>query len=204
MNSYLDKQIKITFGKDFDQMSEEEKREITEITLSYKDFKGDLTGVSITELLKFPNLKKCLISGFELTDDDLEVFNDLEKLRGIQFSGCSFLEVTNALRNIEIVVIDGCAEIPKKLLQGNETLRYFRAVNQSYFDVASLSGCNNLIEAYLQRSTLANILELRKLKNLKLVNLNGSKFNLLAYTHLRTSQKLQVEYDKDAPPDYSR
>ncbi len=204
MNSYLDKQIKVTFGKSFDEMTEEEKESITEITLSYKDFKGDLTGVSITELLKFPNLKKCLISGFEITNDDMEVFNELVSIRGIQFSGCSFLEIDIPLNDLELVVIDGCTRVPKKLLQENKKLRFFRAVNQRYFDIECLRGCSALEEAYLQRSTLVNLLELRRLKSLRLVNLNGSKFNFLAYTHLKNIKGAGIEYDKDAPPDYSR
>ena len=190
MNSYLDKQIKVTFGKSFDEMTEEEKESITEITLSYKDFKGDLTGVSITELLKFPNLKKCLISGFEITNDDIEVFNELVSLRGIQFSGCSFLEIDIPLKHLELVVIDGCTRVPKKLLQENKKLRFFRAVNQRYFDIECLNGCRALEEVYLQRSTLVNLLELRRLKSLRLVNLNGSKFKFLTYTHLKSSQRL--------------
>ena len=90
MNSYLDKQIKVLFGKSFSEMSEEEKLQITEITLPYKNFSGELTGVLIGELSQFPALKKCLISGFELNDDDLEVLKQISTLRGIQFSSCDF------------------------------------------------------------------------------------------------------------------
>ena len=42
MNSYLDRQIRFYFGKSFDEMTEEEKTQITEITLPYKDFNGNL------------------------------------------------------------------------------------------------------------------------------------------------------------------
>ena len=170
MNSYLDKQIRVLFGKSFSEMSEEEKMQITEITLPYKNFNGELTGALMSELSQFPALKKCLISGFELNDDDLEILNQIATLRGIQFSGCDFSEVTEALCDLEVVVIDNCGNIPKRLLQNNSSLRLFRAVNQSYFDVGNLLGCNALEEAYLQRSTLVNLLSLKMLKSLKLVN----------------------------------
>ena len=208
MNSYLDKQIKVLFGKSFSEMSDEEKVQITEITLPYKNFSGELTGVSISELLQFPALKKCLISGFELNDDDLEVLKQISTLRGIQFSSCDFSDITEALGDVEVVVIDNCSNIPKKLLQKNGSLRLFRTVNQRYFDVENLLGCNALEEAYLQRSTLVNLLSLKMLKSLKVANFNGSKMNLLALTHLRKLKDLKIEYDKelekDGIPDFSR
>ena len=208
MNSYLDKQIKVLFGKSFSEMSDEEKVQITEITLPYKNFSGELTGVSISELLQFPELKKCLISGFELNDDELEVLKQISTLRGIQFSSCDFSDITEALGDVEVVVIDNCSNIPKKLLQKNGSLRLFRTVNQRYFDVENLLGCNALEEAYLQRSTLVNLLSLKMLKSLKVANFNGSKMNLLALTHLRKLKDLKIEYDKelekDGIPDFSR
>ena len=208
MNSYLDKQIKVLFGKSFSEMSDEEKVQITEITLPYKNFSGELTGVLISELLQFPALKKCLISGFELNDDDLEVLKQISTLRGIQFSSCDFSDITEALGDVEVVVIDNCSNIPKKLLQKNGSLRLFRAVNQRYFDVENLLGCNALEEVYLQRSILVNLLSLKMLKSLKVANFSGSKMNFLALTHLRKLKDLKVEYDKelekDGIPDFSR
>ena len=153
-------------------------------------------------------LKKCLISGFELNDDDLEVLKQISTLRGIQFSSCDFSDITEALGDVEVVVIDNCSNIPKKLLKKNGSLRLFRAVNQRYFDVENLLGCNALEEAYLQRSTLVNLLSLKMLKSLKVASFNGSKMNLLALTHLRKLKDLKVEYDKelekDGIPDFSR
>ena len=204
MNSYLDKQIKFTYGKSFDEMTEEEKGQIIEITLTYKDFRGDLTGMSISSLSQFPNLKKCLISGFEINDDDIEVLRTLTSIRGIQFSGCDFSETTLPLGDVELVVLDGCKAVPKRLLQNNEKLRLFRAVNQARFDTSMLRGCRVLEEVYLQRSTLVNLGELKKLKKLNLVNLNGSRFNYLIVSSLRNNDSLRVEYEKNAPPDYSR
>lgn len=204
MNSYLDRQIRFYFGKSFDEMNEEEKTQITEITLPYKDFNGNVTGVSIAELSKFPNLKKCLISGFEITDDDIEVLRELSTLRGIQFSGCDFSEVKTNLGELELVVIDGCRNIPKSMLQANPKLRLFRATNQNFFDVECLKGCVSLEEVYLQRSTLVNLLELMNLRGIRLVNLNGSKMNFLAFTHLSKNINAKVEYEKDGPPDFTR
>lgn len=202
MNSYLNKQIEYIFGKTFDEMTDEEKSEITEITIFLKDFNGDFTGASISDLLKFPSLKKCLINGFSITDNDLRLLDSIETLRGIQFSKCNFSESTIPLGDIELVVLDSCENVSKQLLQKNKSLRYLRVVNQDYFDAMSLNECTNLVEAYLQRTTVSNLTALTRLKELKLVNLNGSRFNFIAYTHLKSSVK--VEYAKDSAPGLDR
>lgn len=202
MNNYLNKQIEYSFGKKFEDMSDEEKRKITEITLFLKDFNGEQTGISIADLLSFPNLKKCLINGFSITDEDLKTLGSIESLRGIQFSKCDFSEATVPLGNMELVILDSCERVPNDFFRNNTILRFLRVVNQSHFDVEALADCVNLIEAYLQRTTISNLAGLSELKSLKFVNLDGSKFNFLAYTSLKSS--VQVEYKKDSMPELGR
>ena len=42
------------------------------------------------------------------------------------------------------------------------------------------------------------------LRGIRLVNLNGSKMNFLAFTHLSKNINAKVEYEKDGPPDFTR
>lgn len=202
MNKHLDEQIKYFFGKSFDEMSDEEKMQITSLTLAKNNFRGEPNDISISELARFPNLQKCLLQEFDLTDSDIGVLKQIGTLNGIQFTNCDFSAVTCALSDVELVVLNSCKKVPRCLLKGMPSLKYLRVVNQNYFDAESLTECSALEKAYLQKTTISNLAALRSLPHLKLVNLDGSKFNFLALPQLKSS--MEIEYKRDYVPEPDR
>lgn len=202
MNQYIEEQIRFKYGKSFEEMSDEERRQITEITLFAEDFRGNPTGIKISDLEHFPNIQRCLIKKFNLTDYDLGVLANRESLRGVQFSNCDLRQTTSLNSSLEIVVLDGCVKVPKHFLKGSVNLRSLRVVNQGYFDVTSLDDCSLLENVYLQNTVIVNLMGLRRLKSLKSVNLDGSTFNLLALQKLKGS--VEIEYQSNSSPDLSR
>ena len=202
MNRYIEEQILFTYGKKFEDMTEEEKAQITELTLFAENFRGEPTDIKISDLDVFPNIQKCLIKEFKLTDDDLRFLASIQSLRGVQFSNCDLGKTTSLNSGLELIILDGCTNVPKQFLKGNAALRIVRVVNQTYFDVASLAESLLLEKAYFQNTVIVNLMALRKLGSLKLVNLDGSKFNFLALPRLK--EFVEVEYQKDSHPDLSR
>lgn len=202
MNKYLDEQIRYFFGKSFDEMNEDEKMQVTSLTLAQNNFRGEKNDISILELRQFPNLQKCLLQEFDLTDTDIDVLKQIGTLKGIQFSNCNFASVNSSLTDLELVVLSSCENVPKHLLKGLKTLKYLRVVNQKYFDAEVLSSCSALERAYLQKTTILNLATLKRLPSLKLINLDGSIFNFLALHQLKSS--MDVEYKRDYVPEPDR
>ena len=202
MNQYIEKQIKVTYGKTFEEMSDVEKESITEISIFAENFRGQSTDIKIPDLASFPNIQRCLIKGFALSDEDINFLIGLKSLKGVQFSNCDFSQATSLNSDLELIVLDGCEGVSNQFLRGNTSLRILKIVNQEYFDVSSLGECSSLEQVYLQKTRLTNLINLRRLPGLKFVNLDGSSFNFFVLLQLR--RVVKVEYQKDFQPGVDR
>lgn len=198
-SDYLKKQIKNYFGKEYENMTDDEKDKVTMIAISKRDIIGNLTDAEIFEISQFSNLQRCLIQGFKITDRDIQCLNEKESLRGVQFSNCNFDGVKGKLNKLELIVLDGCENVPNTFFLEAEKLKFLRVIGQKDFDVVSLIKCAKLERIYFQRTALRNLSLLKNLENLKYVNLDCSKFNLLAASNLK--RKIAVEYKLNGEPE---
>lgn len=198
-SKFLREQISNYFGKDFDEMTEEEKRQVTMVVLSQKDVRGEETDACFSDLEELPALERCVVQDFYLSDSDIDILNRIKYLRGLQFSKCNFSGVRRHLRGLELLVLDGCRNVVDSIISDLEDLKFIRVIDQDMFDAKALEKCKALERAYLQRTVIRNLNELGRLKSLKSVNLDCSKFNYLAATNLK--RNVHVEFKMTGEPE---
>jgi hypothetical protein len=200
----LNKQIKFEFGKSFEQLNDEEKRKITTVTLKKKDLAGKPTNMNISELRELLGLKKCLISNFEITDEDMIVLSKLSSLEWIQFSDCTFKNKEKSFENesLKLLIVNNCNGNLKRLFSKNENLEEVKVVWQKGFNASDLVGCDKLTDIFLQRTEVKNIEILSALKSVKKLNLDGSTFSSSGLNLIRrANREINIEYEKNAIPE---
>lgn len=194
----IDEQIKFFYRKSFNEMNDIEKQDITDITLNYKDFRGNNTDINIYELLQLPNLKTCTINGFDITEEDIRDLKKCKNLKSIQFSNCNFINTKISLINLESLIIDNCKGDLEKIFSKLEELTFIQIVSNEVFNVSYIEKCKNLKKIYIQDTTIKKLEKLKKFENLEYVNLNQSKFSKISFEILKRNSKFKIDYDKDA------
>jgi hypothetical protein len=200
----LNKQIRFEFGKNFEQMSDEEKNNITSIVLRKNDLTGKETNMSVSELRNFLGLTKCVISDFEISDDDMQILSVMPKLEVIQFSECNFKNSQKPFSNsnLKLLIIDNCSGNIVSLFTENENLEKLRVVGQNEFDASLLARCNNLLDIFLQKTEVKKLEAISNLKNVRRLNLDGSIFNFSALDIISSQNSdITIEYEENAIPE---
>ena len=192
-----DEQIRFFYNKSFYEMNEIEKQQISDISINRKKFDGKNTETTIAEVLEFPNLRKCTINGFNITEEDIKTLNKCKNLKDVQFSNCSFTDANISLKNIESLVIDNCRGKLERIFEKLEQLKVLHIVGHEPFDIAYIEKCKELKRIYIQDTTIKRVGQLKNFKELEYVNLSKSKFNQIAFALLKNSCKFEIDYDKD-------
>lgn len=194
----IDDQIKFFYSKSYNEMTEIEKQSIVDITINHKKFNGKNTDSNISEVLEFPCLEKCTISGFNITEEDIKVLNKCKTLKEIQFSNCNFININLLLKNIETLIIDNCKGSLGSIFERLEELTFLQVVGHEIFDIKHIEKCKKLRKIYIQDTVIKRIELLKNFAELELVNLNKSKFNQIAFALLKKNSEFEIVYDKNA------
>lgn len=78
----------------YDDVSEEDFDEITELIFKSKTFGGEKTDVDLKWISLFPNLERVRIIGFEIEQDVLDILVNQMRLHSVEFSKCNMGEIS--------------------------------------------------------------------------------------------------------------
>ena len=157
---------------EIEEITENDLKKIENISLNKKKLNGKENDIELKEIEKIPNLKTIVISNFEINNQILEILNNHKKLGIVQFSRCKFREIIPINKNIKYIVIDKCQDFKWDLINNNEIVRIIDAK----VEFSGRENLNKTKELYLQKCAIQNSIKLCEYPKLKVLNLDGSKF----------------------------
>ena len=155
---------------DFEDINEDRLEEIEEIYLNAYLLNGKQTGITIEDVLKFPNLRELKLGNFNITENDVETIAKLEKLEELEIFDCKFTDVDfdKIAKKVQRLIFSKCKEMNFKYPNVKEII-----IRNSKVDFDNLNfECAKRVEIILSR--IKNVVDLTEFKNIEEVNLDGS------------------------------
>lgn len=78
----------------YDDISEEDFDEITELVFNSITFGGEKTGVDLNWIALFPNLERVRIIGFDIEQEVLDILANQMRLHSVEFSKCNMGDIS--------------------------------------------------------------------------------------------------------------
>lgn len=160
-----------------DELTIDNIKEITSISLNGIDIDGDKIVYDVQELKILENLNTITLTNILINDEVIDVINSFIHLKSLILNECNFISTKSI--NVEIVnlIIVGGKNSDLSIFQNLSKIKSLKILYNDEFDINNVLKMNNLEEFYLCNSTVKNITNITKLKNLKILNLDGSKLD---------------------------
>lgn len=195
----LKRQIALRIGKlNFEDVTEEDFDEISELTLNFKSINGKKTDINLNVLEFFPYLKKIRIIDFDINQEDICKINKLECVEVLEFSRCKFNKINFDVIEERLKKIDfsECGELAFKYPKVKNILINMCEIDFEFVDLEAVQ------KIYVFDSVIKNLPDLSKYKDLEKVIFDGSKIidangkeieDALISEHTEYSHKANVE-----------
>lgn len=155
-----------------DNILEEDLKEVEDITLNKKLLNGKENDIDLTELELLPNLKTLTIINFYIDKKIVDIINKKELLWAVQFTKCKFQAAEQINNDIKYLIVEQCENFDSRLINNNEIIR----IIGENIDLNLLKS-NETRQLYLQECNIKNSEKILEYKNLKYLNLDGSKMD---------------------------
>lgn len=164
-NDILKKSILNATNKDnFSEVNESDIIKLENIVFTSEDSNGKKTGITFSDILKFPNLKYITLQNFIINEDSLQVFNIHSQMLEISFINCEF--ICNNFQNMQKIPkkikFINCKNIPSKL-PSIEELFFERSIID--FDSIDFQKLKNMKINY---STVLNMYDVETKANIEI------------------------------------
>ena len=153
--------------------------------------------IDLTEIVKLKNLKSISLKFFEITDKVIEAIDQLDFIETIEFSMCIFKNKSILSNKLKSIVIYNCQEFDINMINSNISLEKLQIIHSGIIDITDLKQFKNLKflkiahcnvinissidmlecleQLYLNHIEITCDMDIKKMHNLKLISLNGSK-----------------------------
>ncbi len=147
------------------------KKEIENILLEATNINGKPTGIKISDILHFPDLKHVTLQNFLIDDNAIKIINKHSRLTTITFVNCKFncKEFEYMEKNPETMKFFNCKNIPKYLPK-IENL-YFSRCNIDFNSI----DFNVLLNLKIEYSNIKNVYNIEEKDNVKNIEIFESK-----------------------------
>ena len=155
-----------------DNIQEKDLKEVEDITLNKKLLNGKENDIDLTELELLPNLKTLTIINFYIDKKIIDIINKKKLLWAVQFTKCKFQTAEQINNDIKYLIVEQCENFDSRLINNNEIIR----IIGENIDLNLLKS-NETRQLYLQECNIKNSEKILEYKNLKYLNLDGSKMD---------------------------
>ena len=191
----LTEYVYLTLNKDRNTpLYDDDLEKIKDITLDAIDFLDEPTDVTIFDLVFFKNVKSCLIANMSISENEVNVLNNLDSIQSIQFTNCVFPSGKKIKMKAEYVILDGCKSANMSVFDEMSGITKLRIVNCDNVDLVGLEKLSGITELYLQNLELNDIDSVKVLDKLEYVNLNGTKVKKL--TDVLKNPNIKVDHEE--------
>ena len=155
----------------------------------------------LSDLLNFNKLKNCTIKDFIINDNSIKILNKLTELETLHFDNCTFkLSQETLSLKLNKLIFSFCNDVNLNIIKSKDTITYLRITSGNNINldfIENFTGLNHLI---LQSIIINDISFINSLKDLKELNLNGSKIlkNKKYITDLKHT--INIEFNKNNLP----
>lgn len=155
-----------------DNIQEKDLKEVEDITLNKKLLNGKENDIDLTELELLPNLKTLTIINFYIDKKIIDIINKKKLLWAVQFTKCKFQTAEQINNDIKYLIVEQCENFEPILINNNEIIR----IIGEDIDLNLLKS-NETKQLYLQECNIKNSEKILEYRNLKYLNLDGSKID---------------------------
>ena len=155
----------------------------------------------LSDLLNFNKLKNCTIKDFIINDNSIKILNKLTELETLHFDNCTFkLSKETLSLKLKKLIFSLCNDINLNIIKSKDTITYLRITSGNNINLDFIENFNGLNHLILQSIIINDISFINSLKNLKELNLNGSKIlkNKKYITDLKHT--INIEFNKNNLP----
>lgn len=167
-------------NKNIFEITEDDLKNITRISLSKENIFGKITDYQISDLKYLNGLKECSLSGFEITDQDISIINDLPELEFLSLDFCSFKLISKSINNLKLeeLYLDKCIDFSVSNINSSN-LKFLSIIG--FKDEMNSINFNDLVSFYNMEvlsvhnykiENMENVIN--SLPNVKILNLDGS------------------------------
>ena len=200
MNKFLVKDIYTKLLKFSGKpLSREELESIKEFSVNNFTYSGELKGINLEELKVMPNIEKLTLQRFQISDEELKALENLESLKDLFFSGCSFsAEEFYEFPNLSSIEFNMCKylQFPKIKLP---KIVYINCAEEG-LDLGNLTNLQNV--EYITMKNIKKIKDFNltsQMQNLKKLNIDGSDVDDKK-TLKDLSKKIRVSHESNSYP----
>ena len=155
----------------------------------------------LSDLLNFNKLKNCTIKDFIINDNSIKILNKLTELETLHFDNCTFkLSKETLSLKLKKLIFSFCNDINLNIIKSKDTITYLRITSGNNINLDFIENFNGLNHLILQSIIINDISFINSLKDLKELNLNGSKIlkNKKYITDLKHT--INIEFNKNNLP----
>ena len=155
----------------------------------------------LSDLLNFNKLKNCTIKDFIINDNSIKILNKLTELETLHFDNCTFkLSKETLSLKLKKLIFSFCNDINLNIIKSKDTITYLRITSGNNINLDFIENFNGLNHLILQSIIINDISFINSLKDLKELNLNGSKIlkNKKYITDL--NHTINIEFNKNNLP----
>lgn len=193
----LKAQVSKILGKtDFDEIDLQEVDDITFNNRSCFDY-------DINDLRYFKNLKGLTLIKFQIDDNVIDILNDLKGFKSIQFSRCDFVTDKKLNAKIENIFLNNIGTtVDLNIIDGEQPkLMQIACTSVEKVVLSDLSKYPALLRVELQNCNIENFDELKRVKNLRMLNVDGSgidddKLEFFRDRNVFLSNELEMDIDE--------
>ena len=187
------------------EVSAEELREVDELEVFAKSFSGKDYNIDLKSLTELPGLKILSLSGFTLSDEDVETINSLQELEELSLDQCKVKTLGLTLPKLQALVV---ADSLVASYGDTEFPEYTEFSGIRTLDLRKSKPSTKLSQVLIENCRVAGFSNIVNSPNLTAVSLYSSSVdNKIALIKLASNKNIRFEDDKHhlkvEPKDFS-
>ncbi len=176
-NQYLKENIYNTFSKKMDEdISENELKKIKSIVINNVNEKLERIHYDAEDFECIKYVEKLIIQKLTITNEIMQKINNMQNLKSISFNYCRFENNIQLVNNIETLIVVCPEKFDFKNHLNLNKVTFLKLINVDNIDINDLMNYE-IEELYLYNCAIKNLKELTNLESLRILKLDGSKFD---------------------------
>lgn len=176
-NQYLKENIYNTFSKKMDEnISENELKKIKSIVINNVNEKLERIHYDAEDFECIKYVEKLIIQKLTITNEIMQKINNMQNLKSISFNYCRFENNIQLVNNIETLIVVYPEKFDFKNHVNLNKVTFLKLINVDNIDINDLMNYE-IEELYLYNCAIKNLKELTNLESLRILKLDGSKFD---------------------------
>lgn len=195
----VDTKVKYKLGIfDSREPSEQDLEQITDIFLTNLNPKGEKLETDISEIARLKKLKNLDLRGFELTQNIVETIDSLEELEVLSLYSCSSRSAISLnLSVLKRLILDNCKSINLAEVNFPENVLI---INGGVVDLSKFINTCRVKRLEIKSSEIIYSELLKEIKNLKMLNVDGSTLDNEDILNYLENKKISVSYEYEYNP----